>query len=56
MLAALTKDGKIHRLWWPRLDLYQQLEEWDFALSIEGYSNLLWLHDKMEWDFIQTYL
>lgn len=56
MLAALTSNGEMQKLWWPRLDIYQQLGEWNFALSIEGYSNLLWLHDRMEWDFTQSYL
>ncbi|MFO7295633.1 MAG: glycoside hydrolase family 15 protein [Clostridia bacterium] len=56
MLASMTSNGQIHRLWWPRLDVYQQVEEWNFAISIEGYTNLLWLHDETEWDFTQSYL
>lgn len=56
MLAAMTSNGQIQRLWWPRLDVYQQVEEWNFAISVEGYNNLLWAHDEMEWDFTQSYL
>lgn len=56
MLTTMTSNGQIQRLWWPRLDVYQHIEEWNFAISIEGYSNLLWLHDEMEWDFTQFYL
>lgn len=56
MMAVMTSNGEMQKLWWPRLDVFQQIDEWNFAISIDGYTNLLWLHDDMEWDFVQKYL
>ncbi len=56
MLAVMSYNGKMERLWWPRMDEFQQLDEWSFALTLEGHSNILWLHDEGEWDYSQNYL
>lgn len=56
MLATLTHDGQIQRLWWPRMDVFQQIAKWNFALSLKGHSNVLWLNDESEWDYTQSYL
>ena len=28
MLAVMSYNGKMERLWWPRMDEFQQLDEW----------------------------
>lgn len=56
MLATMTYNGQIQRLWWPRMDIFQQIEEWNFAITLEGHSNILWLHDEYEWNYTQSYL
>lgn len=56
MLASMTNNGQIQRLWWPRMDVFQQLEEWNFAITLEGHNNILWFNDAYEWDYTQSYL
>lgn len=44
MLASLTKDGRIHRLWWPHIDFPQHVDCMRHALLVNG--ELSWFDDE----------
>lgn len=56
MLAALGGNGRIYRLWWPRIDFPQHVREMVAGIHCpETAEGVLWLHSGDEWSHQQRY-
>lgn len=56
MLASLDSRGQLHRLWWPRIDFPQHVDELLAGIFIPGKTKrTVWLHEK-EFTHQQSYV
>lgn len=53
LLATLDKTGQIHRLWWPRIDTPQHVNQHFTGVQVAGKTS--WLHDS-SWSHEQLYI
>lgn len=57
MLAALGSNGEMHRLFWPQIDMYQQLNlTWATVLSPVFGDRAIRLDDEGNWVYSQEYV
>jgi len=55
MLASLSKDGRVHRLWWPHIDYPQHVDILRGGLMLDG--RVTWLDDASEgWQHEAAYV
>lgn len=56
MLATLGRNGRLYRLWWPRIDFPQHVREMHAGIWLPGAAEkVLWLHEGNEWSHRQRY-
>lgn len=54
MLASLTKDGQLQRLFWPHIDFSQHMNRFYTGIYVEGENETLFMHED-EWNHEQKY-